>query len=692
MLNLIRFFFYLLSKSIYMNTYVDEKTGLMLPSRHFYRPPSPPPALDNFLLNSQNTEKETIHLDIKDRESDYKPTTLDSKVIPSEVNTKQFLNNVINTEIIEPREKLIVKPAQSGKTAIIIKLIKEQYGIEENDNYRTINFVFNSNNLLLNKQTGKRFKKDCTGAVCRVNGTVIFSSSKSADVKTWKELVFMIDYENASNIMVCNNKQRVNDIPKVIEHLLRGNRNYRINIWVDEADKFVGSIRDFSNLVEFNTFINLWCITATPEKLFHKFGKQNVFRLKETTADDYHGWIDNNVNIRQPSKDTLDFIRIILNETTGIIIDRHLEKLNEKQDNLLKIINRLVNNEGIVNRSNIIKNIDEIGFTGKTPSQSLSAMLQKLRDKKYISFMTPGTYKLNLWQKQDTVVSGSSIDINNTRWFIPGERKKETHIKIKNLCIQYGFAVFIVNGDGIELTIPGKPVIDIIEKVEELNTILINLTEKYNLNNFPVVVTGNLCISRGISIQSPKWLFTHAILSHCVNRSEVSQTAGRLNGNIKSWVNYTSPIVYTTQEFNDIAIEVENQSRELAKLAWGKDGIGNSTSVTVDEFNSLTPNYKLNELGRKDINYSNRIYKIFKDIPSIKEFGNKFLNKKFSVSNKAPHTLINNGANPSIAHVLNRWWGLGGGRGARCVCTNEDCWVVYWNKNNYPDAPGIIYH
>ena len=41
-----------------------------------------------------------------------------------------------------------------------------------------------------------------------------------------------------------------------------------------------------------------------------------------------------------------------------------------------------------------------------------------------------------------------------TKWFIPGDTSKKSHENIKEACLDNGFAVFVVNGNGIMLTLP----------------------------------------------------------------------------------------------------------------------------------------------------------------------------------------------------------------------------------------------
>ena len=177
-----------------------------------------------------------------------------------------------------------------------------------------------------------------------------------------------------------------------------------------------------------------------------------------------------------------------------------------------------------------------------------------------------------------------------TKWFIPSEFKKKSHNIVADICKKYGFAVIIVNGDGIKLILPDYRIF-IYKKDNELNEIICRLYLEHNLNKYPIAITGNICIGRGISIMSNNFMIDYGILSLCHNKQEASQNAGRLKGNIKNWSNYKKPIVFTTENFNKIAIEWERKSRELAKLAFKKQQHGESTIICENEFKTITKNY-----------------------------------------------------------------------------------------------------
>jgi len=173
-----------------------------------------------------------------------------------------------------------------------------------------------------------------------------------------------------------------------------------------------------------------------------------------------------------------------------------------------------------------------------------------------------------------------------TKWYIPAERKKTSHDAVKMLCVGAGMAVFIVNGDGLTLERPNmEPITE--EKNEELNKLIMKMYVRYGLDKFAVVITGNICVGRGISIMSPEFIFDYGIISSCRKKAEASQSAGRLKGNIKAWSNYKSMTVFTTEKFDTVATEWEEKSRRLAILANDHHEAGGTTVITQSEFKNI---------------------------------------------------------------------------------------------------------
>lgn len=182
--------------------------------------------------------------------------------------------------------------------------------------------------------------------------------------------------------------------------------------------------------------------------------------------------------------------------------------------------------------------------------------------------------------------------IPGTKWFIPGLNIKKSHCAIKNLCIEKGMAVICVNGDGIVITIPETLQLFKYEKDDNFNDKIIDLYNRHNLERFAVVITGYICIGRGITIMSNNFILDYAIFSHYSDKNEASQLAGRIKGNIKGFANYKPCIVYTTEKFDSIATELEQKSRYLAELSFKKQQRGQPTIIDKTEFKTCDKPFK----------------------------------------------------------------------------------------------------
>lgn len=160
-------------------------------------------------------------------------------------------------------------------------------------------------------------------------------------------------------------------------------------------------------------------------------------------------------------------------------------------------------------------------------------------------------------------------------WFIPGNMFCSSHNEIKDICISFGFSVIIINGNGIEISLPDGTTY--FEKKDEMSEKLIpKLCTKYELNAYPIAITGYLCISRGITINSEAFLLTHGIIPYDMSDkiAECSQLCGRLKGNIKNFLNYKKPKVYCTNQIDNISTVMENLAIEIAKKGvFNKDSI-----------------------------------------------------------------------------------------------------------------------
>jgi hypothetical protein len=400
--------------------------------------------------------------------------------------------------------QLIIKPEQSGKTFIMIKEIIN--GLTEPiPGKQIINFILCDNNLLLTIQTGKRLKTNKKLQDHFIDGEtyIELSSHERAKCHKTEDVMSAIAVDGVRNIICCTNGKRMDDIYKIISKINSPNSSLRdlfhFNIWLDEADKFIGFIDNtLYPLVKENANVNIKLITATADPLFRKYKYINVFPLETTTEKDkYHGWCDNDLRFYEKKGSYLEFAEHILTEVAKIEIKK------------------------------------------------------------------------------------------GTKWFIPGLSKKRSHEAIKDMCLEKEMAVICVNGDGIVLTLPKTLQVITYKKFDEFNKQIIDIYNEHKLSNYSVVITGYICIGRGITIMSEEFMLDYAILSHCYDKCEASQIAGRLKGNIKLLANYKKPVVFTTEKFSDIAIEMETKSRGLALMADEKKKNGLSTVIGKAEYEGV---------------------------------------------------------------------------------------------------------
>lgn len=175
------------------------------------------------------------------------------------------------------------------------------------------------------------------------------------------------------------------------------------------------------------------------------------------------------------------------------------------------------------------------------------------------------------------VITEFSHLINNGQvWLIPGEVNTTSHYNIKNMLVKKGFIVIVINGDGINMFYGRKSKELINEMNDNLADFLGNLYLRKKLNLQKVAITGNLCINRGITINSEKMLITHAIFPTKIsNPCNSYQLAGRICGNIKKFKNYVKPLCFCSELFKNIIIEMELRAKVFAEKAYDENILSN---------------------------------------------------------------------------------------------------------------------
>lgn len=127
---------------------------------------------------------------------------------------------------------------------------------------------------------------------------------------------------------------------------------------------------------------------------------------------------------------------------------------------------------------------------------------------------------------------------NTKTVFAPAGIKVDSHNEMKDMALDYGYDVLIINGQNKSFTINKEKITinDFNKKHNingELRDTLVKYRELYPNNN--LLITGNMCIERGITFNTTGFNFTDMIISqtHAKNIPSLIQFLGRANGDIQ---------------------------------------------------------------------------------------------------------------------------------------------------------------
>ena len=431
------------------------------------------------------------------------------------------------------RQSWLVMPEQSGKTNQMINMILSTFENSESE----FHILFCANSILLTNQTHQRVDRSLFGN----KGVLHLSTSERANVSKVDEVYFKImDTKQTVPICVltmCANHIRWADANTLIDRInqeiqYKRLKFSRINVWVDEADKYSTICEKVKEKQNEYSNLYLFQLTATP---FSELPKHciNVIPMDMPRSEQYCGWNNSDLDLR--------------------IFD--------------------------------IENSSTLGFANEI-----------------------------LLQHKDCIVPGS-------KWFIPAENTIKSHNEMKDmLCGKFNFTTIIINGNGISVYFPNSRVVIYKKDDDELLPILKNIFNELQLFNYRVAITGYICVGRGITIISQDFQFDFAILSYAPDRCEVSQLAGRLKKNGKSWTNLKNTITFTTMTFNQIATDMEVLSSTLAKIAKEKEDQEGTNILYPEDLHNIIPRTINPEtvMDKKYYECKHKIYKIsFDELQNI---------------------------------------------------------------------------
>jgi hypothetical protein len=269
------------------------------------------------------------------------------------------------------------------------------------------------------------------------------------------------------------------------------------------------------------------------------------------------------------------------------------------------------------------------------------------------------------------------------RIFAPGDCPRVSHEEIAAGAMALGCAALIINGTTKELRIPGEPPYDMracfkadpYNIPEEFNQTLAKLYDTKGLRRFPFIITGCLCIQRGVTFQCAPvadhggFLISDEIIPEG-DADEGYQTAARGAGNVADFPEYIPPTIYTTAKMLARIMEKEASAMTMPRIVHER-GLG---PITKDDFEL--------HMGLRTID-ADRAHREFYTQEMAIEFGRTlgvFLNKRSDTV--APSALLDTeGKNPTCEYLLNRMWGISSEYPARMVPTKDKKWCVYWRPS-----------
>lgn len=394
---------------------------------------------------------------------------------------------------------LIVKPAQGGKTARMIDIIRDnnerakKLGIHED-----MNFIFHGATLTLGRQTSERFASADTfdmKEVLRWNseGEVHEDTSIENTDKTAIEVLMYCMKNHKKYILCCSHAKRFGHFMKLVSEALfmadQGMKIPNINIFIDEADQSMSIWEPHQPALDSYKIIKkVYLVTATPEDIIKMRGKDGIrVELDETPiqVDKYVGTQDQTFELKEfKAKTSLDYIAHVFEDA----------RLQEKL-------------------------------------------------------------------------------LPRTRWFVPADVEKSSHDDVYGFFKKAGCNVVVVNGVKKAIYCADGRVIDLADAIQssgkELGAILKShwLDASTGLQEAPLVITGNLCIERGITFQDSRegtFLFDYSIIADIADAPKAYQVMARMFGNFNHVRGEHRGVIYTTPKMKSA---IERQERIALKLS-----------------------------------------------------------------------------------------------------------------------------
>jgi hypothetical protein len=422
---------------------------------------------------------------------------------------------------------LIHLPAQSGKTRKMTELINrwtQLFGLTGNSNIQNdINIIFTSNTKLLTKQTAGRIHSDVDCV------SVLSDLTIDEDLDDDESISISMDIRERESKTIAwissAKKVSVNDVFAKV---------------TSDDDDEINNIICCTNKSRMK---NVWELLT---KLNKKFIKGNLKKKVNIWIDEADACINIWDDYMQQCEALIEskFIQhIVLVTATMVPVYNHLHSLNI-DTNLRTYEN--------------------------THSPVYHKYSESIRCHEFSNAKNTKTASMHL---SSVLEHNPEIISCGTRMFCPGNKSKKSHEDMCDELLKNGFNVLLLNGSNKEIRFhDSSEVIEIAEFLEtdlEVSKTLNKLYHQYELFNSPFAVTGNLCVSRGITfasqIEGKEFIFTHGIIPDVANGDEGYQMVARCCGNIKHFASYRVPKIFVSEKTDALIRQQENLAVEFAQ-------------------------------------------------------------------------------------------------------------------------------
>ena len=289
-----------------------------------------------------------------------------------------------------------------------------------------------------------------------------------------------------------------------------------------------------------------------------------------------------------------------------------------------------------------------------------------------------------------------------SRWFVPADIDRDSHNSIKDWFIAKKANVAVINGVDKKIFLHDGKEYDISDEIASGTLELGQIIKNYwaadpRLHNAPFVITGNLCIERGISFQDSRegvFLFDNAIIANISDKDKAYQTLSRMFGNIKKVRGEHKGVIFTTTIMKKKCEEQEKLAIKLNEVALTRS----DRMVTKDDIKRIKTGKSLTQTLIK----TSFVCSSFEDAQHIASSkwhrSLETINRQVRPDGSpiAPMTLrekffdaaTKTFNNPTEAYLLNRMWGLNEDEeGCRAYPIQGGQWCVYGYLKIAPITP-----